>query len=107
MRDERKFDDADIFNITRLPDQIPPYFGDAIHRCLGIQIMRSEIKLALEAHFVRFPNLEVFPERASSLRSYGRLGKTPEKLRLCKYTSEAEGACINASTAVPSNIIQF
>ena len=37
-RDERKFEDPDVFNISRLPDQVSPYFGYGIHRCLGINL---------------------------------------------------------------------
>lgn len=65
MRDERKFEAPDVFNITRGPDQVSPYFGYGIHRCLGINLARLEIKVALEELFSRFPDFEVFPERAT------------------------------------------
>lgn len=65
MRDERKFEDPDIFNISRAPDQVSPYFGYGIHRCLGINLARMEIRVAFEELFARFPEFEVFPERAT------------------------------------------
>lgn len=62
-RDERRFENPDVFDISRDHDVVSIYFGYGIHRCLGIHLARLEIRVALEEVLSRFPQFEVFPER--------------------------------------------
>jgi cytochrome P450 len=63
-RDERKFDNPDVFDISRKAlDAI--FFGHGVHRCLGIYLARLELRIVFEELFRRFPNFEVDPTRAT------------------------------------------
>jgi cytochrome P450 len=64
-RDERKFDDPDVFDVSRDNDMVSIYFGYGIHRCLGIHLARLEIRVAFQELLSRFPDFEVFPDRAT------------------------------------------
>lgn len=64
-RDERKFDNPDVFNVSRDAPLDAVFFGFGIHRCLGIHLARLEIRIAYEELFRRFPNFEVDPARAT------------------------------------------
>lgn len=64
-RDERKFENPDIFDIARDAPLDAVYFGFGIHRCLGIHLARLEIRIAFEELFKRFPNFEVDTARAT------------------------------------------
>jgi cytochrome P450 len=62
-RDERRFDNPNVFDVGRDNDVVSIYFGYGIHRCLGIHLARLEIRVAFEELLSRFPGFEVFPER--------------------------------------------
>jgi cytochrome P450 len=62
--DERRFENPDVFDVTRENDIVSVYFGYGIHRCLGIHLARLEIRVAFEELLARFPDFEVFPERS-------------------------------------------
>jgi len=64
-RDERRFENPDVFDVTRDNDVVSIYFGYGIHRCLGIHLARLEIRVAFEELLARYPGFEVFPERAT------------------------------------------
>jgi cytochrome P450 len=64
-RDERRFENPDVFDVTRENDMASVYFGYGIHRCLGIHLARLEIRVAFEELFRRFPDFQAFPERAT------------------------------------------
>jgi cytochrome P450 len=64
-RDERRFENPDVFDVSRDNDMISVYFGYGIHRCLGIHLARLEIRVALEELMGRFPDFQVFPERST------------------------------------------
>jgi cytochrome P450 len=64
-RDERRFENPDLFDVTRDNDMASVYFGYGIHRCLGIHLARLEIRVAFEELMGRFPEFQVFPERAT------------------------------------------
>lgn len=64
-RDERKFENPDVFNVTRDNPLDAIFFGWGIHRCLGIHLARLEIRTAFEELFKRYPNFEVDPSRAT------------------------------------------
>jgi cytochrome P450 len=53
-RDERKFPEADQFDVTRNP-QDHLGFGDGIHYCLGAPLARLEGRIALEALLYECP----------------------------------------------------
>jgi hypothetical protein len=57
-RDERRWPDADILDITRKP-QRHLSFGDGIHHCLGAPLARLETKIAFEELFRRIPDYAV------------------------------------------------
>jgi cytochrome P450 len=64
-RDERKFENPDVFDISRDAPLDAVYFGFGIHRCLGIHLARLEIRVAYEELLKRYPNFEVDPSRAT------------------------------------------
>ncbi len=59
-RDERAFDHADQFDITRSPN---PHvgFGHGLHFCLGASLARLEIRVLFEELLPRFRGVEVVP----------------------------------------------
>lgn len=57
-RDERQFDNPDVFDITRSPNRHLG-FGQGIHYCLGAPLARLETKLALNILLERFPNMRL------------------------------------------------
>ena len=57
-RDETVFENADQFDITRDPNRHIA-FGLGIHYCLGAPLARLEGKIAFQALFSHFPNLEL------------------------------------------------
>jgi cytochrome P450 len=63
--------DADGFDITRQP-QAHLAFGHGIHQCLGQQLARLELSVALPALLRRFPSLSLaVPETTLTFRSDG------------------------------------
>ncbi|HWI64192.1 MAG TPA: cytochrome P450 [Symbiobacteriaceae bacterium] len=59
-RDERKFENADVFDITRAPGAHLG-FGHGIHFCLGAPLARLEAKIALEALAERVESFRMPP----------------------------------------------
>lgn len=57
-RDERRWPDADDFDIRRKPERTMA-FGDGIHHCIGAPIARFEALIALQAVLERIPNFEL------------------------------------------------
>ncbi len=64
-RDERKFEQPDVFDISRVAPVDSIFFGFGIHRCLGVHLARLELRIAFEELFRRYPDFEVAPERAT------------------------------------------
>lgn len=60
-RDERQFEHAEIFDITR-PKSSHLSFGFGTHFCVGSNLARLEAKIALEELLSRFPRLELAGE---------------------------------------------
>jgi cytochrome P450 len=65
-RDPERFEDPDRFDITRAPN---PHiaFGKGIHACIGAQLSRLEMRLALASVVKRLPGLR-FSEPGPELR---------------------------------------
>lgn len=61
-RDDRMFDDADRFDITRQQNRHLT-FGQGIHLCLGSKLAREEGRIAVQRLFDRFPELALNPEQ--------------------------------------------
>jgi cytochrome P450 len=57
-RDPDFMTDADVFDVTRQP-QAHLTFGHGIHQCLGQQLARLEMSVALPALLQRFPTLSL------------------------------------------------
>jgi cytochrome P450 len=57
-RDPRVFEDADTFIIDREANRHAA-FGLGIHRCLGSNLARLELKVAIEEFVARFPDFEL------------------------------------------------
>jgi cytochrome P450 len=77
-RDERAFENPDMFDVGRENDVSAIFFGYGIHRCLGMHLARVEIRVALEELLTRFPNFSVDATRAtrsvlSNVRGVGSL----------------------------------
>ncbi len=67
-RDERKYPDADRFDIHRSFDHHVS-FGYGIHFCIGAALARLEGKVALEETLARFPEWSVDHDRAERLHT--------------------------------------
>ncbi|MDZ4828215.1 MAG: cytochrome P450 [Actinomycetota bacterium] len=59
-RDEDVFDDPHAFRIDRDPN-VHLAFGTGPHFCLGANLARTEIRIALEEIFTRLPDMRVAP----------------------------------------------
>ena len=57
-RDERQYDDADRFDISR-QSHLPIGFGHGVHFCLGAALARLEGRVALEEFSTAFPRYEI------------------------------------------------
>ncbi len=76
-RDERKYPDADRYDVRRRFDGHAS-FGRGVHFCLGASLARLEGRVALEETLARFPEWEVDHDRAvrlhtSTVRGYQKL----------------------------------
>src|SRR3954471_10337867 len=77
-RDERRFQDADRFDVHRTP---APHlaFGSGPHMCLGMHLARMESLVALEAVLERLPEVRLDPA-APPPRIVGSLFRSPTAL---------------------------
>lgn len=57
-RDERKWPDADAFDVSREPERNMA-FGEGIHFCIGAPIARFEARMALSVILQRLPEYEI------------------------------------------------
>ena len=67
-RDERKYPDADRFDIHRSFDHHVS-FGYGVHFCLGAALARMEGRIGLEESLARFPEWAVDHDRAVRLHT--------------------------------------
>ena len=60
MRDERAYDNPDVFNIRRVrPPRLHPVFGGGPHRCIGEMLARAELEESLAVLTARIPQLRL------------------------------------------------
>jgi cytochrome P450 len=60
-RDKRAFDNPDTLDFTRQNANRQLGFGHGPHRCIGIHLARTQIRVALERILERLPDFEVSP----------------------------------------------
>jgi cytochrome P450 len=67
-RDPEKFPDPERFDITRSPN-LHLAFGRGVHACIGAQLARMEMRVAVERVFARLPGLRLAGEEPHWLPS--------------------------------------
>jgi len=67
-RDEREFENPDVFDVKRRPRRILS-FGAGTHACLGTHVARLEGRITLETLLARMPGYEVDLAGAERLRT--------------------------------------
>jgi cytochrome P450 len=77
-RDERVFDNPDVFDIDRVWPRPHLAFGHGIHVCLGAALARLEMRVSLEELLERFPNFEIDESsleriHSGNVRGYARM----------------------------------
>jgi cytochrome P450 len=69
MRDERAYDDPDVFNIRRVRQpRLHPIFGGGPHRCIGEALARAELEESLAVLIARIPQLRL--DQAPAIKGY-------------------------------------
>jgi cytochrome P450 family 103 len=69
MRDERAYDDPDVFNIRRVHQpRVHPIFGGGPHRCIGEALARAELEESLAVLTARIPQLRL--DRAPAIKGH-------------------------------------
>jgi cytochrome P450 family 142 subfamily A polypeptide 1 len=67
-RDERVFDDPDVFNVARDPNPHVAFGGYGNHFCLGNSLARLELRVLLEELLERIPELELVSKAPPLMR---------------------------------------
>jgi cytochrome P450 len=80
-RDERAFEQPDVFDCTRARATQHVGFGHGIHVCLGAALARLEMRVSLEELLRRVPDLEIDPGglqrvHSGTVRGYARMPMT-------------------------------
>jgi cytochrome P450 family 103 len=69
MRDERAYDNPDVFNIRRVcQPRLHPIFGGGPHRCIGEMLARAELEESLAVLTARIPQLRL--EQAPAIKGH-------------------------------------
>lgn len=76
-RDERRWDDPDVFDVTR-PASGHLGFGQGVHACAGMGLARLEAMTVLGAMLERIPSFSV----GTAVRKYNNLIRSFESLRV-------------------------
>jgi cytochrome P450 len=66
-RDERFYEDTDVFNIDR-PRSLALGFGYGVHACLGAALARMESRIAIEELAKRWPKFAVDESRCARVQ---------------------------------------
>ena len=61
-RDPNHFENADVFDARRTPNDHVTFGGGGTHFCLGANLARAQIKTMLRTFLRRFPNVEAAGE---------------------------------------------
>ena len=69
-RDEDKFADPWLFDVTRNPNHHVGFGGGGAHFCLGANLARREIAVVFEELHRRIPDIEVTEEPAMLLSAF-------------------------------------
>lgn len=69
-RDEEKFDNPWLFDVTRSPNHHVGFGGGGVHFCLGANLARREIAVVFEELRTRIPGIAVTEEPAMLLSSF-------------------------------------
>jgi cytochrome P450 len=80
-RDERVFESADTFDITRKNNRNVS-FGSGIHFCLGAMLARLEAKIAIPTLINRFPSLQLVDEKIQWRGNYLMRGLEELEIKL-------------------------
>ena len=68
-RDERAFDEPDVFDVEREPNEHLAFGGFGTHFCLGASLARLELRIFFEELLKRLPDLELAGDEPLPLRA--------------------------------------
>jgi len=69
-RDERVFEDADRFDITRPNARRHVAFGQGVHRCVGARLAELQVRVVWEEILRRFSRIELLDEPTRSFSTF-------------------------------------
>jgi len=69
-RDERVFEDADRFDITRPNARRHLAFGHGIHRCVGARLAELQVRIVWEEILRRFSRVELIDEPLRTFNTF-------------------------------------
>ena len=67
-RDEREFENPDVYDITRHPQRMLA-FGQGVHMCIGHHVAKLEARIALEEILSRVPEYEIQEDQCERART--------------------------------------
>ncbi|WNO71068.1 cytochrome P450 [Streptomyces sp. AM8-1-1] len=81
-RDERRYERADVFDITRPLSRQHLAFGHGPHGCPGSRLAREQLRLTLELFTRRMPGLRIDEDRPAPVMLPTLIHRSPEALHL-------------------------
>ena len=79
-RDESRYENPDVFDVTRNPEH-HAFGGGGRHFCLGASLARMELRVMLEETIKRYPKLEIAGETPMvSMYSLNQYDKMPVRV---------------------------